>query len=437
MGLETAHPAALDRLNKRFTLTEFERAARALSRRGVALRVFLLISPPFVAAGEQDDWLLRSVDAAFGCGASVIALVPTRSGNGTMEALAEAGLFRGPDLDDIERSFALALGHADGRGRVFVDCWDLDRFASCASCITERRDRLHAHEPAPADVAAGVVPALLGGRPHMTLAPSIRIDTDVAIIGSGFGGSLTALALRARGQRVALIERGRHPRFAIGESSTPLANLLLEELAARYDLPQVRPFCKWGSWQRLRPDVACGLKRGFTFLLSSARTAVRRHGRSPPAAARRRQPARCDRRHALVPAAVRSGAGGGGTTRRCGIPRRHAARGACRHHGDRSILDGEREGRPVRVSARFVIDASGPRGISPSRAAPRGDASSLAAADAGALHALRGVERWDRLTPASSRLRIRSMMPRCTTSSPAVGFGCSASTTASRALVRR
>ena len=55
----------------------------------------------------------------------------------------------------------------------------------------------------------------------MTLTPSIRIDTDVAVIGSGFGGSLTALALRARGQRVVLIERGRHPRFAIGESSTP------------------------------------------------------------------------------------------------------------------------------------------------------------------------------------------------------------------------
>jgi len=143
MGLETAHPGALDRLNKHFTLTQFEEAARALSRRGVALRVFLLISPPFVAAGEQDDWLLRSVDAAFGCGASVITLVPTRSGNGTIEALAAAGLFRGPDLHDIERSFTLALAHADDRGRVFVDCWDLDRFNSCASCFVARRDRLH------------------------------------------------------------------------------------------------------------------------------------------------------------------------------------------------------------------------------------------------------------------------------------------------------
>jgi len=143
MGLETAHPAALDRLNKHFTLTQFEDAARALARRGVALRVFLLISPPFVAASEQDDWLLRSVDAAFGCGASVITLVPTRPGNGTMEALAAAGLFRVPDLGDIERSFALALAHTDGRGRVFVDCWDLDRFSSCASCFAARRDRLH------------------------------------------------------------------------------------------------------------------------------------------------------------------------------------------------------------------------------------------------------------------------------------------------------
>ena len=59
----------------------------------------------------------------------------------------------------------------------------------------------------------------------MTLMPGAPIDVDVAIVGSGFGGSLAALALLKRGHRVALVERGRHPRFAIGESSTPLANL--------------------------------------------------------------------------------------------------------------------------------------------------------------------------------------------------------------------
>ncbi len=107
----------------------FADAADALARRGVALRVFLLISPPFVPFDEQDEWLRRSVDAAFDCGASVVSLVPTRPGNGTMEALAELGEFTPPGLDDIERSFALALDHAQGRGRVFVDLWDLERFA--------------------------------------------------------------------------------------------------------------------------------------------------------------------------------------------------------------------------------------------------------------------------------------------------------------------
>ena len=142
IGLETAHQEALDRLNKRFTLADFARAAQALADRGAALRVFLLISPPFVPASEQDAWLLRSIDAAFSSGASVLSLVPTRPGNGALEDLAQSGWFRAPDLDDIERSFALALGHAAGRGRVFVDVWDLERFASCSHCFEARRERL-------------------------------------------------------------------------------------------------------------------------------------------------------------------------------------------------------------------------------------------------------------------------------------------------------
>jgi len=146
MGLETAHPEALDRLNKGFTLDDFRQAAGALADRGVALRVFLLIAPPFVPVSDQDAWLLRSIDAAFDCGAIVISLIPTRSGNGAMEALAEAGAFRAPTLDDVERSLAIALTHAarSARGRVFVDLWDLDRFEACPHCFDARRERLHA-----------------------------------------------------------------------------------------------------------------------------------------------------------------------------------------------------------------------------------------------------------------------------------------------------
>jgi radical SAM enzyme (TIGR01210 family) len=142
MGLETAHPAALEQLHKRMTVDDFAEAAARLRERAVALRVFLLIAPPFVPDGEQDAWLLRSIDAAFSCGAAVVSLVPTRAGNGALEALREEGEFRPPGLADIERSADAAHGHVAGRGRLFVDIWDLERFADCAHCRDGRKARL-------------------------------------------------------------------------------------------------------------------------------------------------------------------------------------------------------------------------------------------------------------------------------------------------------
>lgn len=91
------------------------------------------------------------------------------------------------------------------------------------------------------------------------------VKYDLAIVGSSFAGSLLAVLARRSGKSVVLLERGRHPRFVIGESSTPLTNLLLEELSDRYQLPWLRPFSKWGTWQRTYPQIPCGLKRGFSF----------------------------------------------------------------------------------------------------------------------------------------------------------------------------
>jgi tetracycline 7-halogenase / FADH2 O2-dependent halogenase len=90
-------------------------------------------------------------------------------------------------------------------------------------------------------------------------------EYDIAIIGSGFAGSLLAMIARRLGHKVMLIEKGKHPRIVIGESSTPLSNLLLEELTSRYDLPNLKSLVKWGTWQKKHPEVGCGLKRGFTF----------------------------------------------------------------------------------------------------------------------------------------------------------------------------
>jgi FADH2 O2-dependent halogenase len=80
-----------------------------------------------------------------------------------------------------------------------------------------------------------------------------------------------ALVLARLGMKVIVVERGRHPRFAIGESSTPLANLALEELGRRYNLPQLVALSEYGRWKKgldegvLRSPLACGLKRGFSY----------------------------------------------------------------------------------------------------------------------------------------------------------------------------
>lgn len=64
---------------------------------------------------------------------------------------------------------------------------------------------------------------------------------------------------------VLLFDRGTHPRFAIGESSTPLADFLLEQIADQFSLPELKPLARWGSWQRTYPQLRCGKKRGFSY----------------------------------------------------------------------------------------------------------------------------------------------------------------------------
>lgn len=93
----------------------------------------------------------------------------------------------------------------------------------------------------------------------------MTMQADVVILGAGFGGSLTALLAERIGLRPVLVERGSHPRFAVGESSTPQGDLVLGELARRYRLPRLQPLCTYGSWRRRYPELVCGLKRGFSY----------------------------------------------------------------------------------------------------------------------------------------------------------------------------
>ncbi len=95
-------------------------------------------------------------------------------------------------------------------------------------------------------------------------------DFDLIVLGGGFGGSLTAMIAQRLGLRAMVLERAKHPRFAIGESTSPLTNLILEQLARRYDLSSLVPMRAYGPWKRELPEVTCGLKRGFTYYHHSA-----------------------------------------------------------------------------------------------------------------------------------------------------------------------
>jgi radical SAM enzyme (TIGR01210 family) len=125
LGLETAHPGVLERLNKGIDLEGFRRSAAWIRSHGMDLRVFVLVKPPFLGETEAVEWACRSIDFAFDCGANTVSLIPTRSGNGALEWLAARGRFSPPRPETLEAALAHGLGLR--RGRVFADTWDLDR----------------------------------------------------------------------------------------------------------------------------------------------------------------------------------------------------------------------------------------------------------------------------------------------------------------------
>lgn len=88
---------------------------------------------------------------------------------------------------------------------------------------------------------------------------------QVCVLGSGFAGSILLWILARRGLCVVVVDRSVHPRFAIGESSTPLADFLLRQIAKQFGVPELHALSSWGKWQAKHPDLRCGLKRGFSY----------------------------------------------------------------------------------------------------------------------------------------------------------------------------
>ena len=104
MGLETVHPDVLPRLNKRMTLDDFAKAARFLTANDIAVRVFVLLRPPFLSEAEGIEWAIKSVAFAFDVGVNCCAVIPTRSGNGVLNQWQADGWFSEPRLASLEWS---------------------------------------------------------------------------------------------------------------------------------------------------------------------------------------------------------------------------------------------------------------------------------------------------------------------------------------------
>ncbi len=185
---------------------------------------------------------------------------------------------------------------------------------------------------------------------------------DIAIAGSGFAGSLMAMICQRLGRSVILLERGKHPRFTIGESSTPLTNLMLEELSARYNLPGIAPLTKWGTWQASYPHITCGLKRGFTFYHHQlGKPDVDDPNRENQLLVAASPNDRIADTHWYRPEFDQLFVT---EAQKMGIEYLDEADlNAVSELEDEVIVGGVRQGKVLTVRARFVIDATGPRGF--------------------------------------------------------------------------
>src|SRR5689334_122177 len=131
VGLETIHPEASSRLNKRLARPRFDAAARLLADNGIDLRVFVLVGAPHVPPDESVAWTIRTVEYAAARGASVVAIIPVRGGNGELERLQSLGEFTPPTLSQLEAALDGCLQFT--QCVVTADSWDAERFASCGA----------------------------------------------------------------------------------------------------------------------------------------------------------------------------------------------------------------------------------------------------------------------------------------------------------------
>jgi FADH2 O2-dependent halogenase len=90
-------------------------------------------------------------------------------------------------------------------------------------------------------------------------------EYDVAIVGSGLGGSTLAACLARNGASVLILDAGTHPRFVIGESTIPYTSMMMRLVSERYQVPEIKWLTTFESVQG-KITSQCGVKRNFGFI---------------------------------------------------------------------------------------------------------------------------------------------------------------------------
>jgi len=93
---------------------------------------------------------------------------------------------------------------------------------------------------------------------------------DVIVLGSGIGGSTLATILAKHEAKVLMIDKGSHPRFAIGEAITSHTEILFSILSHQYSVPELNNLSSFKMVSENISASACGHKSSFGFLYHHA-----------------------------------------------------------------------------------------------------------------------------------------------------------------------